>query len=449
MTTYGLSAEGFLPKDLPLVLAEIQAEFQTQFGASINLASRSFLGQLSGLMSEREALLWEQMQAVYRAFDPDAATDDALEAIAAITGSIREGATKSLADVTCVGTPGTLLSLGRVVSVEEVGTRFETVADATIVAVPTWTALTAYSLSQYVTNSGKVYVCITAGVSAGSGGPTTTADDITDGTVHWKHLGTGTGAVDVEMAAQNTGPLPAVAGTLNVIETPVGGWNAAINLLDAELGRDIESDADFRIRRAAEVTGEGNATIDAIRAGVLRRVPEVTTCIVFQNTTMVTDGDGLPAKSVEVLCLGGEDQDIFEAVFAEVGAGIETYGTESGTVTDSAGNDWTVKFSRPTEVDIYVIADVLKNDDDFPALGSDDVKAAIVTFGDALPIGRNVRANPLRGPVQAISGVIDVTGMKIGTAPAPTLETPIVIGKREKASFDTSRITVNLTSGEE
>ncbi len=449
MTTYGLTAEGFLPKDLAVCEAEIKADFQSSFGASINLASRSFLGQLSGLMSEREALLWEMTLAIYRAFDPDAAVSDALDALAAITGTIREGATSSLVTETMVGTPGTILSAGRIVSVEEVGTKFETLSDATIVAVPAWAALTAYSLGQFVTNSGKVYVVITAGTSAGSGGPTTTSDDITDGTVHWQHLGTGTGAVQVIMEAQSTGHLPALAGTLNTIETPVGGWAAAINLLDADEGRDLESDADFRIRRADEVTGQGNGTIDAIKAGVLRRVPAVTACIVFQNTSMVADGDGLPAKSVEVLCLGGDDQDILEAVFAEVGAGIETYGTESGTVTDSSGNDWTVKFSRPTEVDIYVIADVLKDDDLFPADGSDDVEEAIVDFGDALPIGRNVRANALRTPVFAISGVIDVTAMKIGTAPAPTLETAIVIGKRELAKFDTSRITVNLTSGTE
>lgn len=48
-----------------------------------------------------------------------------------------------------------------------------------------WQASTAYAINDAVTNSGKTYLCITAGTSAGSGGPTTDAADITDGTVHW------------------------------------------------------------------------------------------------------------------------------------------------------------------------------------------------------------------------------------------------------------------------
>ena len=40
-----------------------------------------------------------------------------------------------------------------------------------------------------MTNSGNAYVCITSGTSASSGGPTTTSNNITDGTAHWQYLG--------------------------------------------------------------------------------------------------------------------------------------------------------------------------------------------------------------------------------------------------------------------
>lgn len=54
-----------------------------------------------------------------------------------------------------------------------------------------WAASTAYALNQQVNNdSGKCYKCITAGTSAGSGGPTGTGSDITDGTAHWQYIGT-------------------------------------------------------------------------------------------------------------------------------------------------------------------------------------------------------------------------------------------------------------------
>jgi len=54
-----------------------------------------------------------------------------------------------------------------------------------------WRINTAYVVGDLVSNNvGKVYVCITAGTSAGSGGPTGLTADITDNTVHWRWYGT-------------------------------------------------------------------------------------------------------------------------------------------------------------------------------------------------------------------------------------------------------------------
>ena len=58
--------------------------------------------------------------------------------------------------------------------------------------VDAWANTTAYAVGDLVTNGSpmKIYECITAGTSAGSGGPTTEEDDITDGTVHWYWIAT-------------------------------------------------------------------------------------------------------------------------------------------------------------------------------------------------------------------------------------------------------------------
>jgi hypothetical protein len=56
-------------------------------------------------------------------------------------------------------------------------------------ATNAWTNGHAYVLGDRVLNdTGKTYRCITAGTSAGSGGPTGTAADITDNTAHWKYI---------------------------------------------------------------------------------------------------------------------------------------------------------------------------------------------------------------------------------------------------------------------
>ncbi len=52
-----------------------------------------------------------------------------------------------------------------------------------------WAATHTYTTFMLVSNGGNVYRCITAGTSAGSGGPTGTGSNITDGTAHWEYLG--------------------------------------------------------------------------------------------------------------------------------------------------------------------------------------------------------------------------------------------------------------------
>ena len=54
-----------------------------------------------------------------------------------------------------------------------------------------WAASTAYSVNDQVKNdTDKIYKCIKAGTSAGSGGPTGTADSIDDNGIEWKYLKT-------------------------------------------------------------------------------------------------------------------------------------------------------------------------------------------------------------------------------------------------------------------
>lgn len=59
----------------------------------------------------------------------------------------------------------------------------------TATATTAWQVSHAYVVGDRVLNdSGKTYRCITAGTSAGAGGPTGTAADITDNTAHWAYV---------------------------------------------------------------------------------------------------------------------------------------------------------------------------------------------------------------------------------------------------------------------
>lgn len=446
----GLTFAGFTPKTLEEIKAELEDAFRAAFGESIDVSAESVFGQIIGIQSERYAELWELAEALHSEFNPDNATGARLDGLSALTGTVREPATKSNTTITATGDNGTVLPIGRVVSVEITGIRFATDAAGTIAAATPWVIATNYVAGQRITNGAspaRVYECTTGGTSAGVGtGPSGTGSAIVDNTVTWKHLGEGAGVVDVLASAEDTGPLIAAAGTLNTIETPVSGWKGVTNLADAELGADVEGDPSLRLRREDEIRGPAKAANPAVRAAILK-LPDVETCTVFGNRTNSVNGDGLPPHSVECLILGGDEDEIRKAIFENVAEGIETYGGVSGTHTDSEGNNHTIEFSRPTEYEIWIDVYVTKDDLEFPVDGDDQIKAAIVAFGALSKTGKNVVSSALKAQAFKIAGVLDVTACYIRTAPAPFSEVTIAMGLRDLARYDTARINVYLASG--
>lgn len=444
----GLDFTGFTPKTLTEIVADLEAAVRSEYGDNTPLGPKTVWGWLIGVVAERYAELWEVSQGVNAATDPDNATGASLDAVCAITGTLRRSATKSVAVETFTGVPATVLATGRVVSVAGVGTRFATVAPVTLVAVGAWAPTTAYVVGDRRSNVGRVYHVTVAGTSAGAGGPTGTGTAIADGSVTWRHLGLGTAAADGGVEAEQTGPKVAASGTLTVIETPVGGWQGAVNLLDALVGSDVEQDPELRIRRSNELAGSGSGSVDAIRASVLK-VDGVEACFVFENTTMVTDPDGVPAKSVEVLVKGGDDQEIREAIYGPggVSAGIATHGSVSGTVVDSQGFTHTVKFSRPTGVNLWIDVTLDVDAAKYPPDGDDQVQAALVAHAVAIhTIGHDAWITAIQVAAFSVVGVMNVFASGLGTSGLGALQ-HVAITSRQIAQFDSSRTNVASTPG--
>jgi hypothetical protein len=124
-------------------------------------------------------------------------------------------------------------------------------------------------------------------------------------------------------------------------------------------------------------------------------------------------------------------------------------------VADTAGNSYTIKFSRPSTVNAYVEVTVGELAGSYPADGDDQIKALIVAAGDALILGRDlvpsliaswiVYQTTAAGLVVGIPGVLDAT-VRVHTT-GSFQGTPIVLSQRQRAAYDTSRITIIGTSG--
>lgn len=442
----GLTAAGLEIATISDVRDEINAKWRELFGSSMDVSDRSPDGQLIGIMAEVFAKLWELLEVVKAARDPAAATGALLRALCALTGTVETPASFSTVVLTLTGTPTSLVPEDSLSSTASTGQQWKHVEDGTIVAATAWAATTAYAVADRRTNASNVYLCITTGTSAGSGGPTTEEDDITDGTVHWRFLGPGTGFVDVDARATVTGPIVAVSGDITGRDTPLGGWDGVINIEDATLGRDAMTDAELRVLRELELGRPGTSPKGGIRAAALD-VDDVESATVFSNLTDVTDVDGVPPHSVELLVKGGADQDIWDMLLANVADGIRTHGTEVGTAADSQGTSHTMKFSRVGEIDVWVDVTLVKDPTTYPADGDDQVKLAIVTAGNARPDGTDVVSAKLISAIDTVAGVIDIELPLIDDAPAPATTTTIPISLRQRAVFDTTRISVTTSDG--
>lgn len=383
---YGVTATGFVTKTLSEIKTAFEAAYRATFGAGINITVQSVFGQLIGIKSEPLAEVWEQMAAVYAGSFPDSASGLQLDNVCALTGTARKEPSLTHVLATVVGTPATALPAGRIVSIAGVGTKFELRFDTVI----------------------------------GGGGSTT----------------------GVEFVAVDPGPKPCYAGTLTVIETPVSGWTSVTNPTDHfVLGADLEIDSALRVRREVELRAQGNAAVEPIRQKVLA-VAGVVDAYVFENDTDLTDADGVPPHSFEVVVNGGVDADIRAAIFAAKAAGIRSYGAVSGSVTDSQGIVHTIKFSRPTVLTMYVkitkLADGTYGGD--PAL-----KQALVDYALAnYKVGSDGIASRLAAEALKQQGIYDVPTVLISVAPTtvPVSSATIATTLRELLSLDTTRVTV-------
>lgn len=485
----GLSAEGFQRKLLSEVKEEIETTLKTVFGPQINLIAPSVFAKLVGTFSEREDLIWQLAEELYNAPYPDTATGVSLDNAVAFTGISRLGATFSkVLGQLLFGDVGTVVPAGTILSVAGNPTaRFVTDDAVTLIAgtdeqqlitfsaAPTAgqyklqykdeiTAFIAHNASNATIQSalnalaGLSGVVVTGSMPAltfafgGADGkqdqPTlsvvssTLVNGITPVTAVVTTPVPGVPQGSVDMTAESSGPVQAPAGTLTVIETPVAGLNTTKNPLDAQVGRNVETDNELRARREVTLQVSGSATVDAIRSRLLA-IEGVTDAVIFENTSLVTDGDGVPAKSYECVVDGGDEQTIIQTIWDTKPAGIYTHGNVLGQAVDSMGLEQDIRFSRPTDVDIWIELDITP-ESGFPTDGAQQIEDALLAFGAALGVGDDVIVYPkLICSLDSVPGINDIE-VRIGIAVSPTLDNNIVITNRQRARFDSTRITVNV-----
>lgn len=475
MADYGLTEKGFKPKRLADVVAGVNSRIADQLGIQIETNANSVFGQIIGVFSYEIADLWEQAGMVYNAMYPHTASGISLDNAAALAGIAPIAAEKTTVICTCYGTQGTQIpydaqitsatnsnivfncvdtnayidankacDVGVTIASVSVGTAYGVKIDGTLY---TYTATGEDSVASVLTQIAALFsfADITATVNNDvlqitSVNQSYTFDILLSNTV-FSYIGS-----PVKFECATAGAIVPALGDLSQIVTVFAGWDSVANNVAANIGRLAESDTALRQRWNGSLYVRSVAMVDSIAAALIT-LNGVTAARVYENETDTTDAEGRPPHSIEAVVAGGDVDEIGATIWQKKAAGIDTFGSQSVSVTDSQGFSHTINFNRP--IPVYVWLDVEITEYPEETLPPDAVTAitdALLEYGNSLTVGNDVILQRFMGVIyQAVNGVGYVTIQAATGIPAGVYSANnITIDNRHTAEFDVSRVTVTI-----
>lgn len=379
----GVTSAGFEAKRLADVEADAAEQLRTivdpESGDSLqpDFGSEDPAMQVVHVPLEGVGLAWEAAQLVYQQFDPTKAIGPSLYGLVQLNGIKQQDASSSTVVLQLTGTPATVIPAGQLASDVNNANQWSTLAEVEL---------------------------------------------------------DGTGVGSVQAASLAVGPITADIGTIINIVTPFPGWTGVTNLAAATPGRNVETDTELRQRRDRSTMAPAASPVESVYAN-LANITGVTYARVRQNNTLLTDSNGIPGKSVAAVVVGGEDLDIAYTLLARTGIASAWYGNTSQVLFDGQGEPYTVSWTRPTPLVVYVGLELeIVNPNIFPADGIQQIKNSIRTYAQGgapalgiddgfstsgFPPGATVLWSRLFTPINFIPGH-RVVSLFIGTAPSPT-----------------------------
>lgn len=402
---------GLQIQDIGEIKDELEVSHQDEFGLDIAVSADAVFGKQIGILSERLALIQQEIQFIQAGFSRETAQGVNLDAVMALFGSSRRGASQSKANAgKCLGTDAVIVLNGSTVI-------------QTNDALDVWTVVDGVD---GVSPFGYEIGTVTSGEVA-----------------------------DVFIESVETGVKTFLSASLFTIGSPIAGWTdfqVTRDIETFETGALVEPDGLARVRSRDELFAGGN-DISGIKA-VITAVPGVVEVQVFENRDCTaTSPDGIAPGHIEPIVTGGDDLAVATAILRRIPPGTSMQGTTTVPLADPEGNLIDIKFTRPAQIEIFIDIEIfnLNAEGTLPENFKELVAQAVLDFGNAnARVSQDVLWQQFIGPTAAaiqdsFTGkfVYDQINPFIGTTPS-TSKFNIPIGIRERADYDSSRITVNV-----
>ena len=376
----GLTLEGFTPLTHDEIITRIQSRLE-QYNPGFDFSPESPDGQLVSIFSYEISQAWNQLDLVYRSYDPDQTTGAGLRNMGLITGIPYGAASRSVVTLELDGEDGTLIPSGTVF-VDEDNNEFAT-------QLPTNLPATMQA------------VCVTSG------------------------------------------PIPVPAGSVTKIKQPITGLASIQQPTNGNEGKPTESETAFRNRRNKTVLRNFNDTITVISSRLFELgIGQVE--VVNNDSSTHPLPDGTPPNTVHVTIgevgPGISDEDIAKVILATKSLGCPTYGTTTVSVNDSHGHPHDISFSKATAVNIYMDIEVDAGTADVGG-AQEGITADLVEAINSLLAGEDVVWSRLFGIITPYAEA-DVTKLELSTDGINYAPSNITINADQFADTTTANISL-------
>jgi hypothetical protein len=162
------------------------------------------------------------------------------------------------------------------------------------------------------------------------------------------------GTATAAAVCETPGAVYAGAETITNIVSAIAGLTGVTNPNGSRIGLNQETDAEARRRIRVSLAGKGNATAEAILAGIYG-IPNVRNARIYVNDGDGVDERGIPGHSIACVVLGGNQQRIGDMIYGKKAPGVGTYGSVTVNVDTGDGRTFPVHFSRPNSRFIYFL----------------------------------------------------------------------------------------------
>lgn len=365
MALSSLGPTGLILATQAQLVAYYTAQYQSIYGADIDLGASTPDGQFMNIVLIQSVLdLQDLLMQIYNSFDPDNAIGTTLDQRVAINGIQRLAGTFTTTPITVV----------------------------------TSQALNLYGLDQ---SAQPIY---------------TIADNAGN---QWQLINTfsapsgGTYILNFQSAVP--GAVLTVPNTITVPVTIVLGVTSVNNPTTySSLGINEETDAALKVRRQQSVSLASQGYLAGLLAA-LENINGVNAAFVYENTSGITDSDGVPGHSIWVIVGGtGAAADIAQAIYNKRNAGCGMFGIVTYSIAQPDGSFFDVFWDVVTSEPLFIQFTATSINGTTPSNYAGILSGLPVSFAPG--VNQEVNINELATLVQEIDPNTLVTAAGFSTA---------------------------------